>query len=159
MISLSHAQFKPTVILLSLIFVPLILATLILCLLDNMFDIFMLFVCLTVSYTLIIIILSKIFKRNKYCLVLYDAYFVATYPNLGKRCGHIQVTYEDIVRLEYYKISSLKSWLLLFNYVVPQSVFITYKCKNEIITELLGYMEYEEIKKLTAEKGISLKIN
>ncbi len=159
MINLSRAQFKPAVILLSVLFVPLMLAAFVLCLLDYTFDIFMLFVCLTVCYTTIIIIMSKVLKRSKYCLVLFDAYLEATYPNLGKRCGRIQVKYEDIVRLEYYKISSLKSWLLLFNYVVPQSVFITYKCNNEIITELLGYMQYEEIKKLTAEKGIALKIN
>lgn len=43
--------------------------------------------------------------------------------------------------------------------IFMQKLLISYKCKNEIITELLGYMQYKEIKKLTAEKGIALKIN
>ena len=48
------------------------------------------------------------------------------YPNIGSGKGKINIEYDKIIRFEYYKITSIRAWLQLYNYVTPQCVYITY---------------------------------
>ena len=158
MYNLSKKQFKPAIIFLSIIFYPLFLG--VLAVLICNFDIIILitFLMLLLVYIILIIFYKKISNNKNYNLIIYDCKMVINYPNIKKMKHVLEIYYDSIIKLEYYKISSLVSWFQLLNGVVPKCVFITY-IKNGIeVCELMGHMEFKDINKIANDKKINLII-
>lgn len=66
---------------------------------------------------------------------------------------------ENVIKLEYYKLFSVKSWLLLYNYVLPHSLYITYEFEGKEICKHIGYPNFRDINRMCLDVGIELKIN
>ena len=64
------------------------------------------------------------------------------------------IKFSEIDYIIYYRITSITGWFALFNYILPKSAIVVYK-KN-IQDELLGYMDFKDIKKISNENEIKL---
>ena len=158
MISLSFAQFKPMAILISVAFLPFIIFGSIFVLLQRNIGAMIVFMSLSCVYALCMVICRKCVKSEKYYLMLHERYLEIVYPNIGSGKGKVNIEYDKIIRFEYYKITSIRAWLQLYNYVLPQCVYITYTDDEKEKCELMGYMNLEAIKKISAEYGVELKL-
>ena len=158
MYNLSEKQFKPTIIFLSIIFYPLLLG--VLAVLISSFDIMILiiFLMLLLVYVVLIIFYKKISNNKNHNLIIYDCKMVINYPNINNVKHILEISYDSIIKLEYYKITSLVSWFQLLNGIVPKCVFITYIKNGEEVCELMGHMELNDIKKIANDKNIKLII-
>lgn len=158
MYNLSEKQFKPAVIFLSIIFSPLLLGVLAVLIFNFDMIALIIFLMLLLVYIILIIFYKKISNNKNHNLIIYDCKMVINYPNFNNMKHVLEIDYNSIIKLEYYKISSLVSWFQLLNGVVPKCVFITY-IKNGIeVCELMGHMDLNDIKKITNDKNIKLVI-
>ena len=158
MISLRSAQFKPMAILISVAFLPLIIFGSIFVLLQRNIGAMIVFMSLSCVYALCMVICRKCVKSEKYYLMLHERYLEIVYPNIGSGKGKVNIEYDKMIRFEYYKITSIRAWLQLYNYVTPQCVYITYTDDEKEKCELMGYMNVEDIKKISAEYGVEIKL-
>ena len=63
----------------------------------------------------------------------------------------------EILRLEYCKLSSWKAWLfLLFNNVLPRSVYVVYRKNGIEVSTHIGYMDYLQVTQLAEQKRVDL---
>ena len=158
MISLSSAQFKPMAILISVAFLPFIIFGSIFVLLQRTIGAMIVFMSLSCVYALCMVICRKCVKSEKYYLMLHERYLEIVYPNIGSGKGKINIEYDKIIRFEYYKITSIRAWLQLYNYVTPQCVYITYTDDEKEKCELMGYMNFDDIRKISSEYEMELKV-
>lgn len=156
MIYLNSAQFRPLAIIISLTMLPLVFSIGVLTIIDFRIEILLIFLIFLVSYLIVIFMIYKNSLSNKYYLNANNEYIEIKYPNVGGMSGELVVDYDNIIKIEYYKISSIKSWLMLFNYVCPDCAYITYKHNNKEICEHIGYAKYKDLRALCNEKGINL---
>ncbi len=158
MIYLNSAQFKPLAILLSIVFFPIIFGGAILCF--SSFNFLHLIVAVALVFVYFISIFGgyKYSKTKMYYLIFNDNKFEINYPNVGTK-GYLSVDVKDVVKLDYYKINSLRSWLMLHSYVLPCCVYITYNDENKEICKLIGYMNYNQIKDLSVLYNITLEVH
>jgi len=158
MYNLSEKQFKPAIIFLSIIFCPLFLGVLVV--LSCNFDIMILsiFLILLLIYVLLILFYKKISNNKNHYLIIYDSKMIINYPNINKIKHVLDINYENIIKLEYYKITSITSWFQLLNGVLPKCIFITYIKDGKEVCELMGHMELKDIKKIANDKKIKLII-
>ena len=61
-------------------------------------------------------------------------------------------------KLEYYKLSSVLSWLQLINGVFPKCVYIKHNSCGKVECEPIGYMNISDIKKISKDINIKLVI-
>ena len=95
---------------------------------------------------IIVIILWKLSKRKKHYLLLKD--------NEIK----LEVQFYEIVRFEYYRINSIKGWLMLFSYIFPKCVYLTYNSNGEEQKKFIGYLDIGDIKEVSKKTNSELKI-
>lgn len=158
MISLSSAQFKPMAILISVAFLPFIIFGSIFALLQRNIGAMIVFMSLSCVYVLCLVICRKCTKSEKNYLMLCERYLEIVYPNIGSGKGKLSIEYDKMIRFEYYKITSIRAWLQLYSYVTPQCAYITYTDDETEKCELMGYMDLDDIKKISAEYGVALKV-
>ena len=92
---------------------------------------------------------------DKCYLYINDA--SVTYRTLGDT-HPVTVSCSDIIALEYYRLLSLKSWLMvLTTFVAPQAVFLTYADGEDSKTVLLGYITKKQLKQIESKYGFKIK--
>ena len=158
MYNLSEKQFKPAVFFLSIIFFPLLLGVLAVLICNFDMIILIIFLMLLLVYITLIIFYKKISNNKNHNLIIYDCKMVINYPNINNMKHILEISYDSIIKLEYYKITSLVSWFQLLNGIVPKCVFITYIKNGKEVCELMGHMELNDIKKIANDKNIKLII-
>jgi len=155
MVNLSSGVFKPMCILASCLFLPLILCCLTLSFINISLQIFLVALFLFLCYVVILFLIYKDSRKEDHYLHLLDNRLVIYYPNLGK-ASPLSIEISKIVSIEFYKISSIKAWLLLFNYVCPQCAYINYKMGEKEECKLIGYPDYIRLCELCRDNGIVL---
>ena len=90
-------------------------------------------------------------EQRPECIAIY-------YPNVLKNREPLTLDYNQLVKIEYYKMTSIRAWLLLANRIYPQCVFVTYRSGDAEIRKLIGYPAYEEIAELCKKHGIPLEM-
>lgn len=156
MYNLSEKQFKPAIIFLSIIFYPLFLGVLAVLICNYDISILIIFLLLLVAYIVLIVFYKRISSNKAHNLILEDCKMVINYPNINRMKNTLEIYYDSIIKLEYYKMTSLISWFQLLNGVVPKCIFITYVKDGKEISELMGYMDLKDIKKISNDKKIKL---
>jgi len=161
MIYLNTGAFKPLLILLSVAFLPQCLGGLICYFEDYRVEKLIITLFLFLGYFLSVFGCYKYSKSKKdYLIVKENNHIVVVYndkPN-DKNFSY-EICLENIVKVEYHKISSLKEWVVLLHcYTLPQSVFVRHLTKGEEDCKLIGYPDYNEIKALCDELGIAFEV-
>ena len=146
--------FKPMFILLSIIMLPLSICLWALTCMDFRVGLFIVSMVFLFGYFAAVLGIYKFSKSKKEHLSLENDALLVKFGDENV----LRVETKNIVKLEYYKISSLKSWFLLFNYVSPQCVYITYKSAEECIRVFVGYLKYSSVVKLCDSAKITLVI-
>ena len=159
MIYLNKGAFKPMLILISIILLPLSISCLLLTIYDFRVQTFIISLAMLFVYFCTILGIYKHSKTSKYYLTLQDnTYMLINYPNVSSNMQPLKLNYNEIIKMEYYKITSIKAWCLLICYVCPQCVYITYAQNGKEESRLIGYPKFEEIRALCADLGIDLII-
>ena len=156
MYNLSNKQFKPSIIFISIIFFPIFFG--LIAVLTFNFDIFIFVVFLFVLlfYILLIMLYKKISNNKNHYLVIHEEMMEIHYSNGKKISQSLTINYNEIIKIEYFRMSSIISWLQVINGVVPKCVYVTYTKFGKEDCELIGYMDLKDIKKLTNDKKIKL---
>lgn len=158
-LNLEKRQLQPQLILLSVIFFPFILALLIASIIKPEKPIIIVLVCLFALYVVLTLVLWLLSMRKDKYLTIGDDETTIRYPNVSN-ANIIKITNSNITRIEYYKLSTIKNWLTLFNFVLPQCVYITYKDENDEERDaFIGYLNVEEVKILSQRLNANLIIH
>lgn len=153
MIYLNTGFFRPMLWIVSILFLPIVVVGLVLAILKlNTSGIVACSVILLFCFISLFCI-YKHSKTKKYYLLSEDDFLAINYPNAPCR-----INKSEIIKVEYYKISSIRSWLLLFSYICPQSAFITYKDNGREVCKLIGYPDFEKIRDLCDTHGLDFVI-
>ena len=159
MYNLSEKQFKPCVIFISLEFIPILVLLIVALILDFSISILIVFLFLLSMYIFLIVLFKKLYVKENSNLILYDNKMVINYPNINNCNNVLEINYDDIIKLEYFRLFSIVSWFQLFySWVLPKCVYITYEENYDVRCELMGHMDLKDVKKIAIEKGIELKI-
>ena len=155
MIYLNAGFFKPFVILLTIAFLPLLVTATILVVLNFEMGLLIVAIVFFMVYIAIIIGVYIHTKSHKFYLTISGISNMSiNYPNVKSET----ISCNEIIKIEYYKILSVKAWCMLYSYVMPQCAYITYKCDGEERCELIGYPKYREIKNLCDNIGINFVV-
>lgn len=155
MIYLNKGFFAPVFLLISLIFVPLLTLCWVLTISEFDNAIFCVSLGVSFSYFLTSFGLWKYSKSKKNYLYAEDNKLYINYPSLPTE-SLFQISTNQIIKLEYYKFSSIRAWGLIFNGIGPRSAFITYLESGKEVCKFIGYPKIDEIKTLCSEYEIKL---
>lgn len=155
---LEQKQFKPAMILFGIPFIPCIIGLIIAnIMLYKVELLIMLLIILTVFLT-IVIILWKLSKRKKQYLLLKDNEIELEFYDSINGKTKLVLQFNQIKKFEYYRINSIKGWLMLFSYIFPKCVYITYNLSGEEQTKFIGYLDIKDIKEISKKTNTELKI-
>ncbi len=155
MIYLNKAFFKPMLILLSVLFLPAIIDYLFLLIGGFSIEMLVIFVLLLSIYILPLCIVFNLSRSKSHYLKVDGNFLEINYPIRGAESPTV-IEIKNIVKVEYYKILSIRSWCLLFHCIGPQSTFITYLSDGKEIRNLIGYPDLNELRQVF--KDINLNV-
>lgn len=157
---LEKKQLQPQLILLSVFFLPIILAIVVtFCINQSKTALIVLSILLFVYVVLIAVLGILSLRKNKYLEVKGDMLSVR-YPNINCCKNCLKITNTQIISIGYYKLSSVKNWLMLFNYVLPKSVYIVYMDENDKqCCDFIGYLNINDVRKISKQLNVSLNIH
>ena len=162
MIYLNKKQFLPAMILISTMLLPMILTITILSIYDHRFQPLLIAGILLFIYFLLIFYFSKIAKSTKNYLVCNDKNLEICCGNkyCNKHNGIWKISYDEIERIEYYQISSLKGWFSLWYGLLPRCVFLIIRdCFGKEESIFIGYLDIEQVTMLSQIGEIDLLIH
>lgn len=154
---LEQKQFKPAMILFGIPFIPCIIGLIVANVI--LFKVELLIILLTVLsvYLTIVFILWKLSKRKNHYLLLKKDGLDISFHDFTNGKVQLELSFDQITKIEYYRINSLKGWLMLFSNVFPKCVYITYNINGKEQTKFIGYMDIKDVKEV-ANNNIKLKI-
>lgn len=97
---------------------------------------------------------------KKYYLKVKEDSLEILYPNITKNEEILTINFNNIEKIEYYKMNSIKSLFFSFisRTVLQKSMIITYYENNEKKENLIGYAELAVIKEICKKCKINLVI-
>jgi hypothetical protein len=157
MYNLSKEQFKSAFIVISILFLPMFLGLITIIIYNFEILILIIFLILLILYIVLIIFYKKISNNNNHYLMLYSKKMEIHYHN--NKMNYVKtIKYDNIIELEYYKLSSVLSWLQLINGVFPKCVYVKHNSCGKVECEPIGYMNISDIKKISKDINIKLVI-
>ncbi len=155
---LEQKQFKPAMILFGIPFIPCIIGLIIANLLLFKLELLIMLSIIIGVYLIIVIILWKLSKRKNHYLLLKDNEIELEFVDSIKGKIKLEVQFDEIVRFEYYRINSIKGWVMLFSYIFPKCVYLTYNSNGEEQKKFIGYLDIGDIKEVSKKTNSELKI-
>ena len=155
---LEQKQFKPAMILFVIPFIPCIIGLIIANILLFKIELLIMLSIIIGVNLIIVIILWKLSKRKKHYLLLKDNEIKLEFLDSVKGKIKLEVQFDEIVRFEYYRINSIKGWLMLFSYIFPKCVYLTYNSNGEEQKKFIGYLDIGDIKEVSIKTNSELKI-
>ena len=160
--NLIEKQFKPMVIFLSMFFYPFFLVGIVALFLEFNIGVLLVLLMFILAYIGFIMLVRKECNNKNYYLIIHDNKIEINHPDEHKTKKVVEICYEDIIQLEYYRLCSIISWVQMFlGGSCPKSVYITYnkyKGFEKDVCDLVGYMDLQDIKKIAMDKNIKLVI-
>ena len=155
---LEQKQFKPAMILFGIPFIPCIIGLIIANIMLLKIELLIMLFVILGSYLIIVIILWKLSKRkNHYLLIKDNVMELEIYDSIyGKT--KLELQFDEIIKFEYYRITSIRGWLMLFSYIFPKCVYLTYNVNGEEQTKLIGYLDIKDVKEISKITNSDLKI-
>ena len=158
MFYLNKAQFEPAMILFGLLFIPCIIALIVANFMFSGLVVFLTLILVLAIYIVIVIFNLKESQKTDYYLLLNNQEMEIVYHDLILSKTKINLSFDQINRIEYYRMNSLKGWSMLYSYLYPKCVFMTYTLNGEEKTVFIGYLNYEDIKMITNQNNIDLVV-
>lgn len=155
---LEEKQLKPAIILFSVPFMPVIIALAISSMVFLTIELFIVLLFTLVVYVSGIMIFWKLSRRKKYYLLLKENELEMVFHDFSTGEEKLSLYYSEIKEIIYYRITSVRGWLMLFSYVLPKCVYISYVSQGKEQTKFIGYMNYEDIKEIAKNKNLNLRI-
>lgn len=155
---LEQKQFKPAMILLGIPFVPCIIGLIIAnVMLLKIELLIMLFIILGI-YLIIVILLWKLSKRKNQYISIKENVMELVFHDFMNGKTKLELQFDEIIKFEYYRINSIRGWLMLFSYIFPKCVYLTYNVNGEEKTKFIGYLDIKDIKEISKITNSDLKI-
>ncbi len=153
MIYLNKTLFKPYVLFISIFIVPIIIMLIVSCILLNKISIYVILCCFIFIYIFVILISKKESNIKKYYLKVNEDSLEILYPNITKNEEILTINFDNIEKIEYYKMNSIKALFFSFisRTVLQKAMIITYYENNEKKENLIGYAELANIKEICKE--------
>lgn len=153
-IYLNKAYFKPALILWSILFLPAIIACIIIVIVDKDYNVLIAIAVCAVLYSMFIIFSYLYSKSKKNFLQIENDKIEIVYPNINKGKHTLSLNIKDIKRFDLYTVKSLTAWISLFNGLLPRFVCITYEFEGEKYQDCIGYMTCKEMTTLALRLGV-----
>ena len=158
MIYLSTGFYKPMIILFSIPLLPLSMACGILTIIDYRIELLLTTAIIISAYILIVIGIYKYSKsKANYLYIDENNILSIVYPGISED-NELKLNIDNVIKIEYYSILSIRAWFLLHNYVFPQCAYITYLNGDKKECKLMGYPNLCELKGLCDKSNITLEI-
>lgn len=144
----------------SICIVPIIISLIVSCILLNKISIYVILCCFIFIYIFVILILKKESNIKKYYLKVNEDSLEILYPNITKNEEILTVSFNNIEKIEYYKMNLIKALFFSFisRTVLQKAMIITYYENNEKKENLIGYAELADIKEICKKCRIKLII-
>lgn len=156
---LEPKQFKPGIILAGFMFVPCILGLIIVNILFFRTELLIILLIFFLIYLIDIFFLFRQSKKKNHYLLVKNNEIELFFVDLIDGQIKLELQFDQIIQFEYYRINSIKGWLMLFSYTLPKCVYITYLKDGENITKFIGYLDIKEIKEISQKTKTELKIH
>ena len=155
---LDQKQFKPEMILFGIFFIPCIIGIVIANILQFKIELLIILSIIIGIYLIVVVIIWKQSKRKKHYLLLKDHEIELEFFDYINGEEKIEIRFEEIVRFEYYRMNSIKGWLMLFVYTFPKCVYLTYNASGKEQTKFIGYLDIGDMKEISKKTKSELKI-
>lgn len=146
---LEQKQFKPSMILLGILFVPCIIGLIIANVMLLDFELLIILFIIIVIYLMIIIILWKISRNKNHYILIKDNIMELKFLDSFNGETKFELKFDDIIRFEYFRINSIRGWLMMYTLVYPKSVFLTYNLNGDEQTKHIGYLDINDVKEIS----------
>lgn len=156
---LEEKQFKPAIIMFSILFIPIIVAVTIAISFSYQIELLVILFVVILVYLTLTFIIWRISARKTYYLQVNKETINICYPNINNENCKLELLYKEIKKIDYYKITSLAGWMMLFNYAFPKCVFITYVKNGKEKTDFIGYLDLYDIKQIANNNQIQLVVH
>lgn len=155
---LERKKFKPAMILFGTSFIPCIIGLIIANIILFKVELLVMLLLVIFIYLIIVFNLWKLSKRKNYYLqVKEDVIELDFYDSIDGKIK-LELQFKQIIKFEYYRINSIKGWLMLFAYIFPKCVYMTYNINGDEQTKFIGYLDIKDIKEISKNTNIELKI-
>ena len=154
MIYLYKGFFQPTFILISVALLPINIGLWILSFSPFRIEILITSIVFSFFYIISILGIKKLSSSKKNYLYSEGSNIVIKHANSSPN----SINRSDILHIEYYKLLSIRGWLLLISNICPQSAFITYLYEGKNVCHHVGYPNFNELRKLCDDLEIKLVI-
>lgn len=155
---LEEKQFLPLVLLFSVVFVPIIIGLMVINIVSYNTTSLVILLCCLIAYGLIIFAIWKVSRKKKHYLLLKEQSIEVVYHDIYKGTTKLELSYDQIVQLEYYRLFTIRWIGLLHSSLVSQCVFMTYMNNGNQIERHIGYMNYRDAKEITQKLKIRLVV-
>jgi len=158
---LDRSMFISASVFFSIIFLPMIAMCVVGLCIEFVRGILVSALGLFALYAALMIYLWLSSHKHKNYLLLRDGEVEIIYTDASNsKTKHMYLQYDQIRRIEYYRLHSLLSWLqLAANYILPMCVFVTYvsDADGEEYSARIGYLRHREVKQIAEQTGIGVK--
>jgi len=155
---LEQKQFKPAMILFGIPFIPCIIGLIIANVLSFKIELMIMLLIIVGIYFIIAIILWKLSKRKNHYILLKENLIELEFCDFISGQVKLELQFDEIIKFEYYRINSIRGWLMLFSYLFPKCVFLTYCINGKEETKFIGYLDIKDIKEISKNTNSELKI-
>ena len=156
---LEQKQFKPAMVLFGLLFIPILIGINIANVVFFRVELLIVSLVVLIVYLSIILFFWRLSKRKEHYLLINKNGVEILFHDSIRGKIKVELSFEQIIKIEYYRINSIRSWFMLYSYVFPKCVYITYKIGGEEQTKFIGYMDLKDIKQIANDKNIKLIVN
>ncbi|MBR6506517.1 MAG: hypothetical protein IKT37_02805 [Clostridia bacterium] len=156
MINLNKAQFTPGVIAISALFIPALISVAVYLFFDFSVD-FLVGLLISLCVYLCILLLFWIYSNSQdRMLILKEECLQVINPKVVNGVDCYEVRYTDIISFEHYRITSVKSWLMIFFNVMPRYTSVNFLVNGETVSKPVGYLRLNDIRKIASDHNIKL---
>lgn len=155
----NKAQFIPLVILLSILFVPAIIVLIVLCILYQLIQFFVILLCFILIFCLAICAVRKESNSRRNYIKINENTLVIKNDSFSSENVEVFIDFNNIVQIDYYGINSIISWVGIICLQCPNTALISFVIDGQVIQKALGFFEKDEIKKICSLCKIKLIVH
>ena len=145
---LDEKQFLPSALLFSVVFVPIIIGLMAIIIVSYNIISLIILLCFLIVYFLINLVVWKVSRKRKHYLLLKEQSIEIVYHDIYKGTTTLELTYDQIIQFEYYRLFTIRWIGLLHSSLVSRCVFMTYRNNSNQVERHIGYMNYHDVKEI-----------
>lgn len=158
MYDLDRKQFKPAMIIWFFPWVPCIAGLALYNAMHFCMEVTIMLSIILIAYVAVVISLWKLSTKGIHYILLKQNVVELKFHDFMDGETKLNLQFDQIVKFEYYRISSIKGWLMLFSFTLPKCVYITYNAEDKVQKKLIGYLDLKDIKEISSCVGVELRI-